>query len=414
MTARADRRATSRSTSDLDAADLDAPCARRAPGASPATPKELPPKWFYDERGSALFDAITRLPEYYPTRTERAILVRRGPTRSPRRSAPTRSSSSGSGTSEKTRLLLDALQRRRAAPALRALRRRRGHAAARRVGGGRASTRASTSTPWSATSSATSALLPGGGRRLVAFLGSTIGNLTPERAGAVPGRARGPALEPGDTFLLGTDLVKDVGRLEAAYDDAAGVTAEFNRNVLPGSTASSAPTSTPTGSSTWRCSTPSRSGSRCGCGRSVDQVVTVAGARSRRALRRRRGDADRDLRQVPPDAAERRAGRGRAAAARAVDRPRRRLRPVPVDPEVGGQWAVARPRSLPTGAGCAPGRSSNQTAGLAVHLDRSPPVGDVLDEEQAPPRRLVGCRPGAATGPASRPRSLCRRRRPPP
>ena len=73
--------------------------------------------------------------------------------------------------------------------------------------------------------------LPDGGRRLVAFLGGTIGNLTPDaRAGFLAEIAAG--LGPDDTLLLGTDLVKDVDRLEAAYDDAAGVTAEFNRNVL--------------------------------------------------------------------------------------------------------------------------------------------------------------------------------------
>ncbi|HET9770959.1 MAG TPA: L-histidine N(alpha)-methyltransferase, partial [Acidimicrobiia bacterium] len=75
------------------------------------------------------------------------------------------------------------------------------------------------------------ALLPGGGRRMIAFLGSTIGNLTPEQRASFLAEIRAN-LEPGDTFLLGTDLVKDVGRLEAAYDDAAGVTAAFNRNLL--------------------------------------------------------------------------------------------------------------------------------------------------------------------------------------
>jgi L-histidine Nalpha-methyltransferase len=74
-------------------------------------------------------------------------------------------------------------------------------------------------------------LLPAGGRRLMAFLGSTIGNLTPERRSTFLG-AVGTSLQAGDAFLLGTDLVKDVGRLEAAYDDSAGVTAAFNRNLL--------------------------------------------------------------------------------------------------------------------------------------------------------------------------------------
>ncbi|HEV3365448.1 MAG TPA: L-histidine N(alpha)-methyltransferase [Acidimicrobiia bacterium] len=194
-----------------------------------ATPKVLPSKYFYDEEGSALFDAITRLPEYYPTRTERGILVERAGEIAARSGADT-IIELGSGTSEKTRLLLDAFHRggalRRFVPfdvdetTLR-------------------SAAAAVATEYSGVAvhavvgdfERHLALLPKGGRRMIAFLGSTIGNLTPEE------RARFLAdivaqLEPGDTFLLGTDLVKDVGRLEAAYDDAAGVTAAFNRNVL--------------------------------------------------------------------------------------------------------------------------------------------------------------------------------------
>ena len=85
-----------------------------------ATPKTLPPKWFYDDRGSELFDEITRLPEYYPTRTERAILDRARRRRSPSVTEADTLVELGSGTSEKTRLLLDALARRRHARALRA------------------------------------------------------------------------------------------------------------------------------------------------------------------------------------------------------------------------------------------------------------------------------------------------------
>ena len=194
-----------------------------------ATPKELPSKYFYDEEGSALFDAITRLPEYYPTRTERAILIDRAGEIAARSGADTLIEL-GSGTSEKTRLLLDAFHRR---GALRrfvpfdvdeaTLRTAAVAVAAEYLG------------------IAVHAvvgdferhlpLLPRGGRRMIAFLGSTIGNLTPEqRAVFLAGIVA--QLEPGDTFLLGTDLVKDVARLEAAYDDSAGVTAAFNRNVL--------------------------------------------------------------------------------------------------------------------------------------------------------------------------------------
>jgi L-histidine Nalpha-methyltransferase len=197
-----------------------------------ATPKDLPPKWFYDHRGSELFDQITRLDEYYPTRTERAIIAERAP-QIAAFGADTLVEL-GSGTSEKTRLLLDAmrvegsLQRYVPFDVSEAFLREAADALAGQepwlevhavVGDfehhlgtiGEATTQAS--------------------RRLVAFLGSTIGNLEPAA------RARffadlHAALAPGDGLLLGTDLVKDTSRLIAAYDDAAGVTAEFNRNVL--------------------------------------------------------------------------------------------------------------------------------------------------------------------------------------
>jgi L-histidine N-alpha-methyltransferase len=194
-----------------------------------ATPKELASKYFYDEEGSALFDAITRLPEYYPTRTERSILATRADEIAARSGADTLIEL-GSGTSEKTRLLLDAFHRRGALQRFvpfdvdeATLR-----AAARAV---------AAEYPGVAVHAVVGdftrhlGLLPAGGRRMIAFLGSTIGNLTPEeRAGFLAEIVAN--LEPGDTFLLGTDLVKDVGRLEAAYDDSAGVTAAFNRNLL--------------------------------------------------------------------------------------------------------------------------------------------------------------------------------------
>jgi L-histidine N-alpha-methyltransferase len=196
-------------------------------------PKTLPPKWFYDSRGSDLFDAITRLPEYYPTRTERSILVARAGEIASRTGADTLVEL-GSGTSEKTRLLLDALTGagtlsrfvpfdvseqtlREAADAVAAeypgiavhavvgdFEHHLGHIPAR--------------SHHDAT-------------RLVAFLGGTIGNLTPSMRAAFLADLVA-ALQPGDRLLLGTDLVKDTGRLIAAYDDAAGVTAAFNRNVL--------------------------------------------------------------------------------------------------------------------------------------------------------------------------------------
>jgi L-histidine N-alpha-methyltransferase len=192
-------------------------------------PKTLPPKWFYDERGSELFDAITRLPEYYPTRAERAILLERAGEIASRTGADTLVEL-GSGTSEKTRLLLDALARagtlQRFVPfdvseeTLRAA----ATAVASEYGGVEVH---------AVVGDFEHHLdrIPAGGRRVVAFLGSTIGNLAPDaRASFLAEVADG--LTPSDSLLLGTDLVKDVGRLVAAYDDSDGVTAEFNRNVL--------------------------------------------------------------------------------------------------------------------------------------------------------------------------------------
>ena len=194
-----------------------------------STPKELPPKWFYDERGSELFDAITRLPEYYPTRTERSILI----SCAPAIAAFTRADTLvelGSGTSEKTRILLDALTRagslRRFVPFDVSESTLRDAAAA--IGA---------EYPGVEVHAVAGDferhldLLPKGGRRLVAFLGGTIGNLLPAARRRFL-REVASGLGDGDAFLLGTDLVKDPARLVAAYDDAAGVTAAFNRNVL--------------------------------------------------------------------------------------------------------------------------------------------------------------------------------------
>jgi L-histidine Nalpha-methyltransferase len=197
-----------------------------------ASPKWLPPKWFYDARGSALFEEITRLPEYYPTRAEREILV----TRAAEIAALTGANTLvelGSGSSEKTRLLLDALRSQGTlaafvpldvsadalADAVTVL---AGDYPELRIQGVVADFNRHLK------------LLPGsaaGTARLVAFLGGTIGNLVP------PDRARFLAelrstLDPGEWLLLGADLVKDPAVLVPAYDDAAGVTAEFNCNVL--------------------------------------------------------------------------------------------------------------------------------------------------------------------------------------
>jgi L-histidine N-alpha-methyltransferase len=194
-----------------------------------SSPKELPPRWFYDEAGCALFDDITRLDEYYLTRREREILDAHAPDIAAATGADTLVEL-GSGTSEKTRLLLDALAGAGtlqrfvpfdiSEPTLRS--------AAEAIAG---------EYPGTSVHAVVGdferhvPLLPAGGRRLVAFLGSTIGNLLPARRAKLLGEI-GAGLVDGDSLLLGCDLVKDRARLEAAYNDAAGITAAFNLNVL--------------------------------------------------------------------------------------------------------------------------------------------------------------------------------------
>ncbi|MBT2228162.1 L-histidine N(alpha)-methyltransferase [Nonomuraea sp. NEAU-A123] len=190
-----------------------------------AVPKWLPPKWFYDAAGSELFSRITRLPEYYPTRRELAILRARAADLAAASGADTLVEL-GSGTSEKTVLLLEALAARVYTPVdVDAVTL---SAAAHRLAGRFPGLRVRAVC---ADFERHLALLPRTGRRMVAFLGGTIGNLEPA-ARAVFLKDLRATLRPGDTFLLGADLVKDTRRLVAAYDDAAGVTAAFNRNVL--------------------------------------------------------------------------------------------------------------------------------------------------------------------------------------
>ena len=194
-----------------------------------ASPKHLPPVYFYDDRGSRLFDEITRLPEYYPTRAERSILESHAGDMV-RAAGADVLVELGAGTCDKSRVLLDAMRDNGLLGAYVPL-------------------DVSDTTLWEA-ATALSEEYPGltvravvgnfhhhldrldaPGRRLFAFLGGTIGNFEPaQRAAFVAGLA--DVMRPGDRFLLGTDVIKDRARLVAAYDDAAGVTAEFNRNVL--------------------------------------------------------------------------------------------------------------------------------------------------------------------------------------
>ncbi|WP_137725060.1 L-histidine N(alpha)-methyltransferase [Prescottella subtropica] len=194
-----------------------------------ASPKWLPPKWFYDARGSELFDRITRLPEYYPTRTERSLLERHAGEIAAV-TAPRTLVELGSGSSEKTRLLLRAMTEHgtleRYVPqdvSETALRE-----AARRI-----ADEFPDLTVHGVVGDFTASLhhLPRGGRRTIAFLGGTLGNLVPgDRREFLSGIAG--VLDPGDHLLLGVGLVTDPAVLVPAYDDAAGVTAEFDRNVL--------------------------------------------------------------------------------------------------------------------------------------------------------------------------------------
>ncbi len=194
-----------------------------------ATPKTLPPTWFYDERGSELFDEITRLPEYYPTRAERSILEEHADEIAVLSGADTLVEL-GSGTSEKTRLLLHALT---TAGTLRRFVPFDVDPSVLRSAGAQLAEEFPELAVDAAVGDFTQHLdqLPREGRRLVAFLGSTIGNLEPGPRAAFLASV-GAMLDPGDWFLLGTDLVKDPDRLVRAYDDAAGVTAAFNKNVL--------------------------------------------------------------------------------------------------------------------------------------------------------------------------------------
>jgi L-histidine Nalpha-methyltransferase len=194
-------------------------------------PKELSPKYFYDERGSVLFERITELDEYYPTRAEREILDRRSAEIIAAAGRPRALVELGSGSAAKTRHLLSAM---------------------------RDSDCLETYVPVDISEEITQRTAaelvdeyPGlavrglvcdfehhleripdtGDERLLAFLGGTIGNLYPYQRRSFMCRIAA-LMYPGDHFLLGTDLIKDRSRLEAAYDDSEGVTAEFNKNVL--------------------------------------------------------------------------------------------------------------------------------------------------------------------------------------
>ncbi len=208
---------------------LDDDAARELRSALTTRPRTIPPRWLYDDLGSDLFAQITRLPEYYPTEAEREILVQNAAGIAEQTEART-VVELGSGTSDKTRTLLDAFVAHgsidRFVPldvseatlldAADMLGARYPDLAVEPVVG-----------------DFTRHLhrLPAGGRRLVAFLGGTIGNFYVEERRAFLG-ALADVLAAGDWVLLGVDLVKPIDRLIAAYDDSQGVTSAFIRNVL--------------------------------------------------------------------------------------------------------------------------------------------------------------------------------------
>lgn len=210
-------------------ADLEAQLRRDALEGLTAPAKSIPSKWFYDYNGSMLFDRITRLPEYYLTRAERQILRERSASIVEKTGAETLVEL-GCGLSEKTRVLLDAF-------------RRSGHLRTFipfDVDGDvlkMAAVELVESYPGLEVQGIVgdferhlgSIEVPG--RCLVIFLGSTIGNLSPEQRESLLGQLSG-SLKPGDSFLLGVDLVKEIDVLEAAYNDRAGISAAFNLNIL--------------------------------------------------------------------------------------------------------------------------------------------------------------------------------------
>lgn len=190
------------------------------------SPKQLPPKWFYDARGSELFERITELPEYYPTRAEREILHRRAGEIAEATGARTLVEL-GSGSSEKTRLLLRALPELAWYVPVDV-----SESALTGAGQALADEHPELTVHALVADFQSGLTLPRApGPRLVAFLGGTIGNLLPDER-VVFLAAVADLLSPGDALLLGTDLVKDEATLVAAYDDARGVTAQFNKNVL--------------------------------------------------------------------------------------------------------------------------------------------------------------------------------------
>ena len=223
---RADRLTIARHLTDADIADSLRADAR---DGLTSRPKEIPPKWFYDERGSELFDEITRLEEYYPTEAERRALQDAAGDIVELSGAET-VMELGSGSSDKTVVLLDAFA---AAGSLARYVPFDVSASALESAAARLLTRYPTLEISGVIGDFDRHLehLPIGGQRLLAFLGGTIGNYAPLPRKQLLATIA-DVLNTGETLLLGTDLVKDPERIVRAYDDERGVTAAFNRNLL--------------------------------------------------------------------------------------------------------------------------------------------------------------------------------------
>jgi len=220
--------ARARALGGVDVATLDAVAAAARAGLL-GRRKHLPPWLLYDERGSELFDEITRLPEYYPTNAEREILAARAAEIAELTKGRTLVEL-GAGTSEKTLLLLDALS---AAGTLERFVPLDVSDDILRLSAEAIAARYPTISVHGIVGDFERdlAALPSGDGRVIAFLGSTIGNLYPARRATLL-RAIAAALSPGDSFVLGVDLVKDPAVIERAYNDSRGVTERFVRNAL--------------------------------------------------------------------------------------------------------------------------------------------------------------------------------------
>ncbi len=191
--------------------------------------KELSPRYFYDERGSELFEQITTLPEYYPTRAERAILDAHSNEIVAAAGGPHTLIELGSGSAEKTRVLLDAMRDAGSLDAYAPV--DISEEITRKTAAAIAAEYNITVHGLVCDFELDLERVPLGAPRVVALLGGTIGNFAPAQRASFLRRIAN-LLGPDDRFLLGTDLVKDRATLEAAYNDSAGVTAAFNKNVL--------------------------------------------------------------------------------------------------------------------------------------------------------------------------------------